>query len=54
MGGSDVEAVMNWVFEHNMDPDFNDPMPEPGASAPAADSGSGVDEGVVMSLVESL
>lgn len=53
VGGSDVESAMNWVFEHNLDPDFNDPLPEPGASpAPAGDSG--VDEGVVMSLVESL
>merc|ERR1712063_32575 len=46
---------MNWIFEHNMDPDFNDPLPEtdaaPGSAAPASD---GVDDGVVMSLVESL
>ncbi|KAL3908136.1 MAG: hypothetical protein SGILL_008598, partial [Bacillariaceae sp.] len=54
VGGSDVEAAMNWVFEHSMDPDFNDPMPEPGQSAASGDNGSGVDEGVVMSLVDSL
>lgn len=55
VGGSDVEAAMSWVFEHNMDPDFNDPLPEPGADAIAAGNGdSGVDEGVVMTLVESL
>ena len=56
VGGSDVEAAMNWVFEHNMDPDFNDPLPEPGSAPSAAAGGgdSGVDERVVMSLVESL
>jgi len=57
VGGSDVEAATNWIFEHNQDPDFNDPMPEPGASAaPAAASGAGdgVDEATVMSLVENL
>ena len=57
VGGSDVEAAMNWVFEHNMDPDFNDPLPEPGAgaaAAPANNGDSGVDEGVVTTLVESL
>jgi ubiquitin carboxyl-terminal hydrolase 5/13 len=49
VGGSNVEAAMGWVFEHNTDPDFNDPLPED-------DSGgnSGVDEGVVQSLVASL
>ena len=50
VGGSNVEAAMGWVFEHNTDPDFNDPLPD---TAAAADS-SGVDEGVVQSLVESL
>ena len=54
VGGSDVEAAMNWVFEHSMDPDFNDPMPEPGISVAAGGNDSGVDEGVVMSLVENL
>ena len=57
VGGSNVEAAMNWVFEHNMDPDFNDPLPEGGnaSAAPAASSSnSDVDEGVVMSLVENL
>ena len=57
VGGSDVEAAMNWVFEHNTDPDFNDPMPEgEGATGAATTSGddSGVDEGVVVSLVENL
>ena len=28
VGGSDVEAAMNWVFEHSDDPEFNDPLPE--------------------------
>ncbi|KAL7556078.1 hypothetical protein ACA910_004627 [Epithemia clementina (nom. ined.)] len=27
VGGSSVEAAMEWVFEHNNDPDFNDPLP---------------------------
>ena len=52
VGGSNVEAAMNWIFEHNMDPDFNDPLPE--TSDGAASSSSGVDEGVVATLVESL
>ena len=55
VGGSNVEAAMNWVFEHNVDPDFNDPVPEGGAAAPAAaPKSSDVDETVVMSLVENL
>jgi ubiquitin carboxyl-terminal hydrolase 5/13 len=53
VGGSDVQSAMNWVFEHNQDPDFNDPVPEAGA-APKAASADGVDDGVVMSLVENL
>lgn len=53
VGGSNVEAAMNWVFEHSMDPDFNDPLPDGGA-ATAPSSSSDVDEGVVMSLVENL
>jgi ubiquitin carboxyl-terminal hydrolase 5/13 len=54
VGGSDTNAAMNWVFEHSTDPDFNDPLPEPG-DAPASTSGeSGVDEDVVASLVENL
>jgi ubiquitin carboxyl-terminal hydrolase 5/13 len=51
VGGSNVEAAMGWVFEHNTDPDFNDPLPEGNATTAAA---STVDEGVVQSLVESL
>ena len=57
VGGSDVEAAMNWIFEHNADPDFNDPIPEAdaSASAPAPGGGAdGVDEATVMSLVENL
>lgn len=52
VGGSNAEAAMNWIFEHNMDENFNDPLPEDGgiATAPA----SGADDAVVMSLVESL
>eukprot|EP00977_Amphora_coffeiformis_P028925 scaffold37935_cov191-Amphora_coffeaeformis.AAC.1 len=55
VGGSNVEAAMGWVFEHNTDPDFNDPLPEDTVSeAPAAASSSSVDEVIVQSLVESL
>ena len=55
VGGSNVDAAMNWVFEHNDDPDFNDPLPEGGIIAPtAASCDSHVDEAVVMSLVENL
>lgn len=54
VGGSNVEAAMNWVFEHNSDADFNDPLPEGGASSAAAPSNSDVDETVVESLVKNL
>jgi ubiquitin carboxyl-terminal hydrolase 5/13 len=54
VGGSDVEAAMNWVFEHSTDPDFNDPMPEVAADSTTTGDDSGVDEGVVVSLVENL
>jgi ubiquitin carboxyl-terminal hydrolase 5/13 len=55
VGGSDVEAAMTWIFEHSTDPDFNDPLPEGGAGEQGCASGdTGVDEGVVMSLVENL
>ena len=47
VGGSNVEAAMGWVFEHNTDPDFNDPLPDNSASTDA----SGVDEGVVVVTV---
>jgi ubiquitin carboxyl-terminal hydrolase 5/13 len=53
VGGSDADAAMNWIFEHNMDPDFNDPLPESGGAAAAAPAGEDNDA-VVMSLVESL
>lgn len=55
VGGSDVDAAMNWVFEHNEDPNFNDPVPEGGGAVPAAASPqSNVNESVVMELVENL
>jgi ubiquitin carboxyl-terminal hydrolase 5/13 len=55
VGGSDAEAAMNWIFEHNSDPDFNDPLPEDnGAPATSDSSDGGVDDGVVISLVENL
>ncbi len=55
VGGSNVDAAMNWVFEHNDDPDFNDPLPEDSvAASTAASCDSNVDEAVVMSLVDNL
>jgi ubiquitin carboxyl-terminal hydrolase 5/13 len=69
VGGNNVEAAMGWVFEHNMDPDFNDPLPEDAAVATATTTSStnnhtnsstsnkgssDVDEGMVTSLVENL
>ena len=33
------EAAMEWVFAHMEDADFNDPLPPPGASEPAAGGG---------------
>ena len=54
VGGSDTEAAMNWIFEHNMDPDFNDPLPEPGGASASAPSSDGVDEAIVTTLVQSL
>ncbi len=53
VGGTNVEAAMNWIFEHNTDPDFNDPIPE-GGSTTAASNDSDVDEAVVSSLVANL
>ena len=54
VGGSDTEAAMNWIFEHNQDPDFNDPLPDSSTTAPSTSNGSGIDESVVLSLVEGL
>lgn len=54
VGGNNVELAMNWIFEHNNDPDFNDPLPEAGASSSSAPEESGVDESVVTSLVQNL
>jgi ubiquitin carboxyl-terminal hydrolase 5/13 len=66
-GGSDVETAMNWIFEHNMDPNFNDPLPDAGSTDNIMDvtttipssntsriSAYPVDDTVVSSLVESL
>eukprot|EP00978_Attheya_sp_CCMP212_P045422 scaffold345742_cov31-Attheya_sp.AAC.1 len=52
--GTDIEAAMGWIFEHSQDPDLNDPLPATStADAPTTES-SGVDEGVVASLVDNL
>jgi ubiquitin carboxyl-terminal hydrolase 5/13 len=59
VGRSDAEAAMAWIFEHATDPDFNDPLPEGTALSSSSTSGykatsDGVDDAVVMSLVDSL
>jgi len=54
VGGSDTEAAMNWIFEHNMDPDFNDPLPETNTTSTSGSTVGEVDDAVVMSLVENL
>ena len=54
VGGSDMEAAMNWIFEHSSDPDFNDPLPENRAETAVISSGPEVDEATVSSLVSSL
>jgi len=32
-GNNDVEAAMNWVFEHQSDPDFDTPYQAPSKKA---------------------
>merc|ERR1712232_311872 len=54
VGGSDIESVMNWIFQHNTDPDFNDPLPEQQQSSSETTIKSVVNESDVMSLVENL
>lgn len=53
VGGNNVEAAMGWVFDHNTDPDFNDPIPDDAESMPRR-SQDNVDEEVLATLVESL
>lgn len=54
VGGSNAELAMNWIFEHNNDPDFNDPLPEPGSARTNQSKNLDVDEVVVSSLVTNL
>lgn len=54
VGGSDTDAAINWLFEHNMDIDFDDPPLEPCVTPAAVGDDSVIDEGVVVSLVENL
>mmetsp|Transcript_558 Transcript_558/g.975 ORF Transcript_558/g.975 Transcript_558/m.975 type:complete len:936 (+) Transcript_558:715-3522(+) len=58
VGGSNVELAMNWIFEHNNDADFNDPLPtdthNSSNNANSYSSSTGVDEEIVSSLVENL
>ncbi len=53
--GGDPEAAMNWILEHSMDEDFNDPF-ELGTATTSSNNNNNddMDEGVVMSLVENL
>ena len=30
-GNTGIEAAMNWIFDHQTDPDFNEPLPNPSA-----------------------
>jgi len=53
VGGSDVQGAMNWIFEHNGDPDFNDPLPD-SSNKNGNTNASLVDEDVVTRLVENL
>lgn len=52
VGGSNFEAAMNWIFEHSMDPDFNDPLPEEGDATPSKSTEA--DDAIVQSLTDSL
>ena len=55
VGGCNVEAATNWIFEHNMDPDFNEPLPnEAGQQNAVSSSSSVIDEMAVSTLVDSL
>ena len=51
VGGTNVESAMNWIFEHNCDPDFNDPPEEQSSSISDAPA---VDETIVDTLVTNL
>ena len=51
VGGTNVESAMNWIFEHNCDPDFNDPPEEHSSSISDAPA---VDETIVDTLVTNL
>jgi len=51
---SNVEQALSWIFEHSMDPDFNDPLPEPEAEAVPATRDGAVDEVLAASLVDNL
>jgi len=48
VSNSNAEAAMEWVFAHMEDPDFNEPLPPPGAEAAAATTGA--DPAAVESL----
>ena len=54
VGGCNVEAAMNWIFEHNSDPNFNDPPEELSINTNASSNSPLVDEGTVNSLVTNL
>ena len=46
--GSDLESAVNWLMEHQEDPDIDDPIPFPEGSSSgegAAASGAGTAEG---------
>jgi ubiquitin carboxyl-terminal hydrolase 5/13 len=53
VGGNNIEAAMGWVFEHNTDSDFNDPLPDVGTDV-SPEIGKAVAESAVQSLADSL
>ena len=52
VGGSNVEAAMEWVFPQKVDPDFNDPLPEGNISGSSA--GTSSNNSVSMKTVKML
>ncbi|KAL4439029.1 hypothetical protein ABPG77_006966 [Micractinium sp. CCAP 211/92] len=48
VGNSSAEAAAEWVFAHMEDPDFNSPLPEPGAAPAAAGAPAADPEAVSM------
>ena len=54
VGGSNIEAAMNWIFEHSQDPDFNDPIDAKSSQASPNAASALIDDAIISSLVENL